>query len=110
MKPNFQWNEGTALPGEGTSIIAGHNHIDLGNAGPFAFLLNLKENDRIYVHTAEDKILGYSVYANQLVQPDDVDAIFQNTIPGSLVLITCEQELLEGGYQYRRIVYAKPLL
>jgi LPXTG-site transpeptidase (sortase) family protein len=102
--------EGTALPGEGTSIIAGHNHIDLGNAGPFAFLLNLKENDRIYVHTAEDKILGYSVYANQLVQPDNVDAVFQNTIPGSLVLITCEQELLEGGYQYRRIVYAKPLL
>ncbi|GAP40069.1 DUF7507 domain-containing protein [Flexilinea flocculi] len=102
--------EGTALPGEGTSIIAGHNHIDLGTAGPFAFLLNLKENDRIFVNTAKDKFLVYSVYANQLVQPDDVDAVFQNTIPGSLVLITCEQELLEGGYQYRRIVYAKPLL
>ena len=102
--------EGTALPGEGTSIIAGHNHIDLGSAGPFAFLLNLKENDRIFVHTAEDKILGYSVYANRLVEPDDVNAVYQNTSPGSLVLITCEQELQEGGYQFRRIVYAKPIL
>lgn len=101
--------DGTALPGEGTSVIAGHNHVDLGNAGPFAFLLNLQENDRIFVHTAEGQILGYSVYANNLVKPDDVDAVYQNTIPGSLVLITCEQELQEGGYQYRRIVYAQPI-
>lgn len=101
--------EGSALPGQGTAVIAGHNHIDTGNAGPFAFLLYLSENDRIFVRTADNEIQKYSVYANELVKPDDVDTIYSTAIPGSLVLITCEQELAEGGYQFRRIVYAKPL-
>ncbi|MHC1773609.1 MAG: class F sortase [Flexilinea sp.] len=101
--------EGSALPGQGTAVIAGHNHIDTGNAGPFAFLVYLTENDRIFVRTAENLIQKYSVYANELVEPDNVDTVYDTAIPGSLVLITCEQELTEGGYKFRRIVYAKPI-
>ena len=94
--------EGSALPGQGTAVIAGHNHIDTGNAGPFAFLVYLTENDRIFVRTAENLIQKYSVYANELVEPDNVDTVYDTAIPGSLVLITCEQELTEGGYKFRR--------
>ena len=28
--------------------------------------------------------------------------------PGSLILLTCENESVEGGYLNRRVVFAKP--
>lgn len=41
--------DGSSLPGEGISVLTGHNHLNTMEAGPFAFLSYLEENDRIMV-------------------------------------------------------------
>ena len=98
-----------ALPGRGTSLIAAHNHLDEQNAGPFKMLQYLGTRDRIFVTDAKGKLISFSVYHNELLSPDDGEVLYQKAIPGSLVLVTCEDELPEGGYAYRRVVYAEPL-
>ena len=97
------------VPGEGTSIIAGHNHLDKMNVGPFLMLWQLENNDRIFITDDDGEFLMYSVYANELINPTDSELIYQKAIPGSLVLLTCENEMPEGGYAYRRAVFAEPL-
>jgi LPXTG-site transpeptidase (sortase) family protein len=97
------------VPGEGTSIIAGHNHLDEMNVGPFLMLWQLENNDRIFITDDDGEFLMYSVYANELINPTDSALIYQKAIPGSLVLLTCENEMPEGGYAYRRAVFAEPL-
>ena len=98
-----------ALPGRGTSLIAAHNHLDKTNAGPFKMLQYLGIKDRIFVTDAKGKLLSFSVYENELLSPNDGALLYQKAIPGSLVLVTCEDELPEGGYAFRRVVYAEPL-
>ena len=98
-----------ALPGRGTSLIAAHNHLDAMNAGPFKMLQYLGMKDRIFVTDAKGKLLSFSVYENELLEPNDGELLYQKAIPGSLVLVTCENELPEGGYAFRRVVYAEPL-
>lgn len=98
-----------ALPGRGTSLIAAHNHLDAMNAGPFKMLQYLRMQDRIFVTDARGKLISFSVYENELLEPDDGELLYQKAIPGSLVLVTCENELPEGGYAFRRVVYAEPL-
>lgn len=97
------------LPGKGTAIIAGHNHINLGTAGPFAFLISLETNDRIFITDEEDPLLEYRVYKNELFSPEESSRVYEEAAPGSLVLVTCESEKPEGGYAYRRVVFAEPL-
>ena len=99
----------SALPGNGTSIIAGHNHLDELRTGPFLNLYQLDTNDRIFVTDDSGKFLLYRVYENELVAPDQSDTVYRTAIPGSLVLMTCESEMPEGGYAYRRLVYAEPM-
>lgn len=101
--------EAGILPGEGTSVIAAHNHIDDMSAGPFLFIRYLQNNDRIFVTDDNGKFLSFSVYLNETVEPNEGALIYEHAIPGSLVLVTCEDELPEGGYAYRRLVYAQPL-
>ena len=97
------------LPGQGTSVIAGHNHLDEMNVGPFLMLWQLENNDRIFITDNDGEFLMYAVYANELINPTDSDLIYQKAIPGSLVLLTCENEMPEGGYAYRRAIFAEPL-
>ena len=98
-----------AEPGKGTAVIAAHNHIDDMSVGPFLFIRELQNNDRIFITDDDGTMLMYRVYANELVTPDAAEAVYDNAIPGSLVLVTCEDEMAEGGYAYRRLVYAEPL-
>lgn len=103
--------KGSALPGEGYSIIAAHNTLDSDTYGPFALLASLEENDSIFVRSAEGKLMNFSVYANELVGPygfTEIASAAENE-PGSLILLTCENEAAEGGYLNRRVVFAKPL-
>lgn len=97
------------VPGKGTAVIAAHNHINDMSAGPFLFIDALERNDRIFVTDDDGLMLMYRVYANELVTPDAADAVYDHAIPGSLVLVTCENEMLEGGYAYRRLIFAEPL-
>ena len=99
----------SALPGKGTSLVAAHNHLDEMNVGPFLMLWQLQPQDRLFITDNNGELLVYSVYANELFEPSDSNLIYQKAIPGSLVLMTCEEEMPEGGYAYRRIVFAEPL-
>ena len=98
-----------ALPGMGTSVIAAHNHLDAENSGPFNMLQNLSYKDRIFVTDSKGKLSSYAVYANKLLKPDEGELLYDTAIPGSLVLVTCESEIPEGGYAFRRVIYAEPL-
>ena len=101
--------DGQVLPGEGTALIAAHNHLDKTHAGPFAALWQLENQDRLFITDNSGEMLRYKVYANELVRPNDSRFIFEKAIPGSLVLMTCEEEMPEGGYAYRRLIFAEPL-
>ena len=99
--------EGSDIPGEGISVIAAHNHINTGEIGPFLFLMNVIENDRIFVRKPGGEVITYKVYANLKIDPKDTDTINQTAKPDSLILITCEDESAEGGYLFRRVVFAE---
>ncbi len=101
--------DGSLLPGQGTSVIVAHDHVDTGTIGPFAFLNSLNADDRIFVTDLNGKMLQFRVTANRLVKPEQINAVYQDTVPGSLVLITCENESVDGTYLNRRIVYAEPM-
>jgi LPXTG-site transpeptidase (sortase) family protein len=101
--------QGSELPGKGTSIIAAHNHLDQTITGPFANIHQLAAGDRIFVTDRFGNMLRFKVYENELVKPDSIKALYQTAIPGSLILVTCENEQQEGGYADRRIVYAEPM-
>ena len=103
--------EGSALPGEGQSVITGHNHLNTMEAGPFAGLNGLREGDRIFVRDERGQLLIFKVTANVKVAEDDVNAVNRLIAgdPASLTLITCEDERPEGGYANRRVIAAKPL-
>ncbi len=100
--------EGSDLPGEGISIIAAHNHIDSGEAGPFLFLMDLQKNDRIFIRDRSGKFLTYAVYENRKIAPDDIDGMNISAKDNCLILVTCEDEAAEGGYLFRRVVFAEP--
>lgn len=99
--------EGSALPGEGISLLAAHNHLNTDAAGPFAFLSDLKENDRIFIQNGAGEVQSFKVYANAKIVPDDFDTLSELTHENALVLITCEDEIVSGGYAARRVVFAE---
>ena len=102
--------EGSAIPGEGYSVLTGHNHLNTMEAGPFALLNSLEEGDMIFVTNGANELRSFRVYANQKISADD-GAALQNIamkFDGSLTLLTCEDESPEGGYVSRRVVAAKP--
>ncbi|MBR6090603.1 MAG: class F sortase [Anaerolineaceae bacterium] len=102
---------GSALPGDGFAMIAAHNHLNTEEIGPFALLFGLEENDRIFINTADGGLQIFSVYANELLEPEDLGkmASIAQSHEGSIILVTCENEMIEGGYQNRRVVFARPL-
>lgn len=101
--------EGMSLPGDGHSVIVAHNHLNDAQIGPFLFLNELAENDRIFVDVDGD-FRSFVVYANELLEADGIDRMIEiaETEDNSLVLLTCENEMVEGGYANRRAVFAKP--
>ena len=103
--------EGFDLPGDGVSILAGHNHLGPDQAGPFLTIGTLETGDRIFVRKGDGTILTFEVYENRLVAPDEFETIETLTVPnpGSIVLVTCENESLDGGYTDRRAIFARPV-
>ena len=102
--------EGYALPGEGYSIIAAHNTLNDTAYGPFGRLSELDVNDIIFVKKANGSLLRFRVYAGGLVLPDDFESLKRTAEKeaGSLILVTCENESMKGGYLNRRVIFAKP--
>ena len=102
--------EGSAAPGEGITILTGHNHLDNAQSGPFAMLRYLKEGDRIFVTDPRGGMRSFTVYANEKISETDIPALerLASTHENTLTLLTCEDERSEGGYANRRVICAKP--
>lgn len=103
--------EGSALPGEGISVLTGHNHLNNTDNGPFLALGVLERGDRIFTVDSENERKSYIVYANEQIAENDVDAIIEiaSMYENSITMITCENEKIDGGYANRRIVAARLL-
>ncbi len=101
--------EGSALPGKGTAVLAAHNHLNDSESGPFALLASVEEGERIFIRDSSNELQSYTVYANEKVAESDFDAVdrIAGAFDDSLVLITCEDERISGGYASRRVVAAK---
>lgn len=102
---------GTALPGDGYSIVAAHNTLNAEETGPFVLLSTMQNNDTIFVNAPDGSLRLFRVYANELLEPNDMEklASIAEQESNTLVLVTCENESVEGGYLNRRVVFAKPL-
>ncbi len=103
--------EGYALPGDGTSLIVGHNHLNMLETGPFAMLNQVSPGDKIFIQSANGKLNVYTVFANEKIGEADFAGLerISNLQENAVILLTCEDELPEGGYANRRVVAAKPL-
>lgn len=102
---------GTALPGDGYSIVAAHNTLNAEEVGPFVLLSTLQDNDTIFVNAPDGSMKLFRVYANELLAPNDMETLasIAEQESNTLVLVTCENESVDGGYLNRRVVFAKPL-
>ena len=102
--------DSSALPGEGLSVIVGHNHLNTNEAGPFLFLGTLKSGDKILITDRSEKINIFRVYANVLIDADDFSGISEILAENALILVTCEDESPDGGYLHRRVILAEQTL
>ena len=102
--------EGTMVPGEGISILTGHNHLNTMEAGPFAFLKFMNEGDMIFVRDRAGELQSFRVYAAEKIGAADTAKLVRIAMQdeNSITLMTCEDELPDGGYASRRVVAARP--
>ena len=102
--------QGSALPGEGVSILTGHNHLSSNEAGPFAFLSQLEPGTKIFIMNKYQKKTVFTVVQNELIAADDISGleVIANRYKNTLTLVTCENELADGGYANRRVIAAIP--
>ena len=99
----------TNLPGEGVSVIAGHNTLDADEYGPFALISTLGQGERIFVRTGDNQLMAFEVYANEKINKNDVSGLMETAAryENTVTLLTCEDESPDGGYANRRIVSAR---
>ena len=102
--------EGSALPGEGISVVAAHNTLNNTEYGPFALLSTVEVNDVIMVNNRLGSMKMFRVYANELLDADGMAqmAAIAGEAENPLILVTCENESTEGGYLNRRVIFARP--
>ena len=103
--------EGSRLPGAGITVLTGHNHLNNMEAGPFALLETLTEGDRIFVTDPYNRLQIFEVYMNTKISEFDFAGLYRisDSDAHSLTLITCEDERVDGGYDNRRIIAARPI-
>lgn len=101
--------EGTDMPGEGWSVLVGHNTLNDIDYGPFVRVGMLEPGDRFFIRNGNGGLMIFEVYANEKIGAEDRGALFDTASRhlSTVTLMTCEDELSEGGYASRRIVSAK---
>lgn len=73
----------SARPGEGNSVIYGHNRLDI-----FGYLYRVKGGDRIYLVESNGSIVKYEVAETKEITPTQVE-ILNNTSYSRLTIYTC---------------------
>ena len=101
--------EQSSLPGEGITVLTGHNHMNTTEIGPFLFIRDMEEGDRIMITDEDNMMRIYRVYGNYKITSNNFASVAGNVRENALVLITCEDESVEGGYLNRRVIFAEPL-
>ena len=101
--------EGSALPGKGIMILTAHNHLNTTENGPFVALGTLNMGDHIFLTDENAKLYTYNVSGNYKIDTDGFALIAGDLGENTLVMITCEEEAVSGGYLYRRVILADPL-
>lgn len=99
--------EGSGPTNEDLFVLAGHNHLNGAEQGPFVKLSTMEVNDLIFVQGAKNESRKFVVYANEKFAADDVEGLLNMARPGCMILITCEDESIEGGYLNRRVIFAE---
>ena len=101
--------EGFAKPGSGISVIAGHNTLNAEEYGPFALLNTLEVGDVLFVRSSNGELKSFTVYLNEKIGAADIEGLQQaaGMYDNTLTLLTCEDEMSDGGYASRRIISAK---
>ena len=99
--------EGSGPTNEDLFVLAGHNHLNNEEQGPFVKLSTMEVNDLIFVQGAKNESRKFVVYANEKFAADDVEGLLEMARPGCMILITCEDESIEGGYLNRRVIFAE---
>ncbi len=101
--------DGFALPGKGISVIAAHSTLNAEDFGPFASIRLMEEGDHLLVRQSNGKLMSFKVYANTKIGAADMDGLMQtaSAYENTITLLTCEDEMPEGGYASRRIVSAR---
>ena len=99
----------SSLPGAGVTVLTGHNHLSASESGPFLFLETLENEDRIFIAGREQEMYVYKVYGNYKIPADGFASIAGDVHENTLILITCEDESVEGGYLNRRVIFADPI-
>lgn len=101
----------SALPGEGFSILAGHNTLDADTFGPFALIRVLRTGDRLFIRTGQNDLMIFEVYSNEKINEFDYESLYRagSLYENTITLLTCEDERPEGGYTNRRIVSARKI-
>ena len=99
--------EGSGPGKDDLFVLAAHNHLNNQDQGPFVKLSAMKESDLIFISGANNSSRTFVVYANEKFASDDIDGLASFVKPGCMILITCEDESIEGGYLNRRVVFAE---
>lgn len=100
--------EGSNMPGKGITVLTGHNHLNTTEAGPFALLSKLESGDSLMITDSRGTMQTYKVYKSAKVPSDGFSRIAGDVKENALVLITCEDESIDGGYLNRRVILALP--
>ena len=101
--------EQSSLPGKGVAVLAGHNHLNNTESGPFLSLGSLESGARVMVTDARNGIQMFRVYGNYKIDSNAFASVAGNVRENALVLITCEDESVDGGYLNRRVILAEPV-
>jgi len=104
---NAGYLDGTAYPTwAGNTVLTAHVVDATNTPGPFAYLKELKDGDRVYIH-ANGFLYIYQVEKNTVVSLYNASAVFEHEEYDWLTLVTCENysDLLKS-YTSRRVVKA----
>ena len=99
--------EGSSLPGDGITILTGHNHLNTTEAGPFALLSSLDEGDSVMITDSRGMMQTWHVYESAKIPADGFSNTAGDVKENALVLITCEDESPDGSYLNRRVILAE---
>ncbi len=101
--------EGSARPGKGIMVLTAHNHLNTTENGPFVALGTLNKGDHIFLADENNKLYMYKISGSYKIDADGFSSIAGDLGENTLVMITCEDEAVSGGYLHRRVIFADPL-